>query len=91
VSKSMHADHGEPSPHNHHLQQFLTFLKTRERVRRRHDCKPPTFAETLSSLAGRTRRTIFRRVAGCDYQVLYLCRGKTCLNGYDHDVNRLLI
>ena len=27
MSKSMHADHGEPSPHNHHLQQFLTFLK----------------------------------------------------------------
>src|ERR1700693_1304573 len=29
--------------------------QTRERVRRRHDCKPPTFAETLSSLAGRPK------------------------------------
>jgi hypothetical protein len=50
--------------------------QTRERVRRRHDCKPPTFAETLSSLAGLTRRTTVCRVAGCDYQVLYLCRGR---------------
>jgi hypothetical protein len=23
VSKSMHAEQGEPSPHNHHLQQFM--------------------------------------------------------------------
>ena len=27
MSKSMHAKQGEPSPHNHHLQEFLTFLK----------------------------------------------------------------
>jgi site-specific recombinase XerD len=27
MSKSMHADQGETSPHNHHLQQFLNFLK----------------------------------------------------------------
>ena len=27
MSKSMHAEQGEPSPHNHHLQQFLAFLK----------------------------------------------------------------
>jgi site-specific recombinase XerD len=27
MSKSMHADQGEPSPHNHHLQQFLNFLR----------------------------------------------------------------
>ena len=29
--------------------------QTRERIRRRHDCQSQTFAETLSSLAGRTR------------------------------------
>jgi site-specific recombinase XerD len=27
MSKSMHAEQGEPSPHNQHLQQFLDFLK----------------------------------------------------------------
>jgi integrase/recombinase XerD len=27
VSRSMHAEQSEPSPYNHHLQQFLTFLK----------------------------------------------------------------
>ena len=27
MSKSMHAEQGEPSTHNHHLQQFLAFLK----------------------------------------------------------------
>ena len=27
MSKSMHAQQSEPSPYNHHLQQFLTFLK----------------------------------------------------------------
>ncbi len=27
MSKSMHAEQSEPSPYNHHLQQFLTFLK----------------------------------------------------------------
>jgi len=27
VSKSTHSEPGESSPYNHHLQQFLTFLK----------------------------------------------------------------
>ncbi len=27
MSKSTHAEPGESSPYNHHLQQFLTFLK----------------------------------------------------------------
>jgi hypothetical protein len=27
VSRSMPAEQGEPSPYNHHLQEFLTFLK----------------------------------------------------------------
>jgi integrase/recombinase XerD len=27
VSRSMYAEQSEPSPYNHHLQQFLTFLK----------------------------------------------------------------
>jgi site-specific recombinase XerD len=27
VSKSMHPEQTEPSPHNHYLQQFLAFLK----------------------------------------------------------------
>jgi site-specific recombinase XerD len=27
VSRSMHAEQSDPSPYNHHLQQFLTFLK----------------------------------------------------------------
>jgi integrase/recombinase XerD len=46
VSKSMHAQQSEPSPYNHHLQQFLTFLK-QERgfadatiVNRRRSLKP---------------------------------------------------
>jgi hypothetical protein len=75
VSKSMHAEQGEPSPYNRQLQQFLTFLQTRERVRRRHDCQPQTFAETLLSLAGRTRHTAVHRIAGGPYQVLHQCRG----------------
>jgi integrase len=44
--------------------------QTRKRVRRRYDCQPPTFAETLFGLAERTRHTTVRSVAGVDYQVL---------------------
>ena len=57
MSKSMHAEQGEPSPYNHHLQQFLTFLK-HERgfadatiVNRKRSLKP------FSGLADRTGRT----------------------------------
>ncbi len=50
--------------------------QTGERVRRRHDCQPQAFAETLSSLAGRTRRTTVQRVSGGDHQVLHQCRGR---------------
>jgi len=30
MSRSIHAAQGEPLPYNHHLHQFLTFLKQRE-------------------------------------------------------------
>jgi hypothetical protein len=48
VSRSMHTEQGESFPYNHHLRQFPDFPQKRERVRRRHDCQPRTFAETLS-------------------------------------------
>jgi site-specific recombinase XerD len=54
VSRSMPAEQGEPSPYNHHLQEFLTFLK-QERgfadatiVNRKRSLKP-----FLAWLAGR--------------------------------------
>ena len=46
MSRSVHAEPGESSPYNHHLQQFLTFLK-RDRgfadatiVNREHSLRP---------------------------------------------------
>jgi integrase len=74
VSRSIHAAQGESLPYNHHLHQFLTFLK-HERVRRRYDCQPRTFSETLFRLAGRRRRATVHSVAGGDYQVLHRYRG----------------
>lgn len=64
----------EPSPYNHHLKEFLTFLK-RERVRRRHDRQPRLFSEALSSLANLIRRTTVRSVTGDHCQILHECRG----------------
>src|SRR5439155_12638173 len=48
--------------------------QTRERVRRRYDCQPRTFSETLFRLAGRRRGATVHSVAGGDYQVLHRYR-----------------
>jgi hypothetical protein len=51
------------------LSKRSVFISTmaREKVRRRHDCQPQTFAEK--------RRAAVHRVAGGHYQVLHQCRG----------------
>ena len=67
----MLAEKSEPSPYNHHLQQFLTFLKQERGFADATIVNRKRSPETLSSLAGRTRRSTVRRVAGGDYQVLH--------------------
>ena len=74
MSRSIHAAQGESLPYNHHLHQFLTFLKHERGVRRGYDCQPRTFSETLFRLAGRRGATV-HSVAGGDYQVLHRYRG----------------
>jgi hypothetical protein len=75
MSRSIHAAQGESLPYNHHLHQFLTFLK-HERgfadatiVNRERSLKP------FLGLAGRRRRATVHSVAGGDYQVLHRYRG----------------
>ena len=50
----------QPAPNKASLTTIIYRVpelpQTRKRFRRRHDCQPRTFAETLFSLAGRTRR-----------------------------------
>ena len=65
MSRSIHAAQGESLPYNHHLHQFLTFLK-HERgfadatiVNRERSLKP------FFRLAGRRRRATVLSVAGC--------------------------
>ena len=75
MSRSIHAAQGESLPYNHHLHQFLTFLKHERGFADATIVNRERSSETLFRLAGRRRRATVHSVAGGDYQVLHRYRG----------------